>query len=162
LSQTIGLNIPVIIFAGPNESTFTLNHIGDHIVDESVFVPDLLGFEIFFVLFVVDIFENILESAVIFLEDSILGAQIKRVFSLKSELETAVGKFSDAFIGVVHTETDTPTVVFKNLHCFLFTSVFRGEDDLEGSWSIDNEISATILVTESVSADNDRLCPAGN
>lgn len=43
---------------------------------------------------VVNVLENILEPSIIFLQDCILGAEIKRVLALKSVLERRVSKVS--------------------------------------------------------------------
>ncbi len=53
LSEAIRLDISIVIFASPNKSSVTLDHVGDHIIDKSVFIPDFLSFELWFVFGVV-------------------------------------------------------------------------------------------------------------
>jgi hypothetical protein len=39
LSDNIGLDISIIVLAGPNKATIALHGIGYHIIDQSVLVP---------------------------------------------------------------------------------------------------------------------------
>lgn len=45
LSDWIGLNVTVVIFASPDESTLRFHGIGYHIVDQTVFIPNFFGFK---------------------------------------------------------------------------------------------------------------------
>jgi len=95
LSNAIGLDITVVVLASPDESTFRLEHVGNHIIDQSVFVPDAVGFEFSLVGFVVDLSKDVLESSVVLLEDSVLGRQVERVLSVEGILERSMSEFSD-------------------------------------------------------------------
>ena len=46
LSHNIRLNVTVVILAGPNETAARLETLGDHIVNETMFVPDLRFLEV--------------------------------------------------------------------------------------------------------------------
>ena len=102
LGEAVALNITIIVFACPHISSFRFDHIGNHVIDQSVFIPNLLSLKLFLIALFVDALEGVLEPAVINLQDGVLGGEIERIFSRKSELETAVCKLFDAFIGVVH------------------------------------------------------------
>ena len=102
LGEAVALNITIIVFASPDISSFRFDHIGNHVIDQSVFIPNLLSLKLFLIALFVDALEGVLEPAVINLQDGVLGGEIERIFSRKSELETAVCKLFDAFIGVVH------------------------------------------------------------
>ena len=102
LGEAVALNITIIVFASPDISSFRFDHIGNHVIDQSVFIPNLLSLKLFLIALFVDALEGVLEPAVINLQDGVLGVEIERIFSRKSELETAVCKLFDAFIGVVH------------------------------------------------------------
>ena len=125
-----------------------------------MFIPDLLGFELSFVLCVVDFFKDIFESAIILLQDSVLSGEIQRIISLESEFEAAVSKSFNTLISVVHAETNS-TVSFElvDFHLF-FSSVISLKDDLKSSRFVDCEISGFILVSEGVSANDDGLLPS--
>lgn len=73
-----------------------------------------------------------------------------------------MSEFSDRFIGVVHTHTNTTSEIFVDLHNLLFTTVLGSVDNFERSRTINLEVSGSVLVTESVSSDNDRLLPLRN
>jgi hypothetical protein len=81
---------------------------------------------------------------------------------LKSEFETAVSEIFNAFINVVHTHTDTSfSFKFENLHFFFFT-LSISEDYLESSWFINDKISGSVLITESMSSNNNWFFPSWN
>ena len=160
MSKTITLNITVVIFAGPNVSTLRFDHVSNHIIDQSVFVPDLLGFEFRLVSFFINLLEDIFESAIVLFQDGVFGGHVQWVFSFKGELETAVSKTLNALINIVHTQTDTTfSFELEHFHSLLFSfSVL--ENEFESSWSVDDKICGFVLVAECVSADDDGLFPA--
>jgi hypothetical protein len=162
LSKAVALHITIIILASPHVSTFRFDHIGNHIVNESMLIPEFLFFELFLVGFFVDSLEGILESAVVFFHDGIFGSQIERVLSLEGEFEATVGESFDTFVSVVHSHTNSSLsgeVVDLEL---LNSAVISSEGHFELSRFGDNKVSGSVLVTVSVSADDDRFLPAGD
>lgn len=95
LSNNIGLNVTIVILASPNVATWGLNSVSDHIVDQSVLVPEFLSLELFLVGSLVKVLKDIFEAAIVFLKNSVLGTHVKRVVALKCELETSVSEASD-------------------------------------------------------------------
>lgn len=73
LGNSIALNIAVIIFAGPNVSSFRLDHISHHIVYKSMLIPNLEIFKLFYILFIIDFLEDILEPSIVFLQNGVFG-----------------------------------------------------------------------------------------
>lgn len=125
-------------------------------------IPDLLRFELGLVLLLVDFLEDILEPAVVGLQDGVLGGQVERVLAGKGELEAAVGELLDTFVGVIHGKTHTAlSFVLVDLHPPL-SPVVSTEDDLEGSRLVDSKISGLVLISEGMPADYDRLLPSGD
>ena len=92
LGQKIALDISVVIFAGPYIPTIRLDDIGNHIVNEAVLIPQFFGFKFLFILRIVQTLENILEFAIVFLEDRVFGGKVQRVILGKSVLEAGVGE----------------------------------------------------------------------
>jgi hypothetical protein len=50
LSNGIGLDVSVVVLASPDKASLGLYGVGDHVVDESVLVPNALGLELWLVL----------------------------------------------------------------------------------------------------------------
>lgn len=65
---------------GDDEATIALDHLRDHVIDKSMFVPDALGIEVLLVVRLKDLLEDILKPPVVFLENSIFGAHIQGHF----------------------------------------------------------------------------------
>ena len=95
LSNGVGLHVTVVVLAGPYEFTRGFEALGDHVVDQPVLIPDASGIEILFVLFLVDVFKDILEAAVVPLQDGVLGGHVERPFLLQGLDKTGMSKVCD-------------------------------------------------------------------
>ena len=160
LSDDIRLDITVVVLAGPDEATAGLDGIGDHIVDETVLVPETSGLELLLVVGLVDLLEDVLEATVVSLEDSVLGGQVAGVVASESVLHARVGEASDGLVSVVHAHEDTSALEVEHLELGGVASVSRGEGHGELAGSLGAEIGGSVLITEGVSANNDGLGPA--
>ncbi len=69
-------------------------------------LPYVLSLELLFVLLVVDGLEDVLEGAVVLLQDRVLGRHVQRVAAVQRVLEAAVRKVLDRLGRVVHTQGD--------------------------------------------------------
>ena len=154
------MNISIIVFAGPNVTSIRLDHVCDHIVNQSVLVPQFLGFKLLLVLFLINFLESVLESSVVLLQNGVFGGQVERVFSLESKLEATVSESFNTLISVVHSHTNSSlSCELMDFHLFL-TSVVSLEGDLKGSRLVNNKVSGSVLISMGVSANNDWLFPA--
>jgi hypothetical protein len=124
-------------------------------------VPDVLGVKVLLVSGLVDLLEDVLETAIVLLQDGVFGAHVQREALSKSELETGVGEAADGVISVVLGLSDTATLEIVDLDG-LGLAAHRGVDELKLSRSRNDTVSSTVLVTESVTTDDDGLGPAGN
>ncbi|MNU95002.1 hypothetical protein D3C71_850050 [compost metagenome] len=109
----------------------------------------------------VDFFEDILEAAVIGLEDGVLRGEVNRPLAHQAIIHGGAGEFADGFVEVVHGKSHASArgiedVLFDDL------AVFTDELDRQLALAGELEIGCLVLVAESVTADNDRLGPAGN
>ena len=153
LSEAVRLDITVVVLASPHETTFGFHHICNHIVNESVLIPDTSLSEFSLVLFFIDCLEDILEVSIVSLEDGVLGRKVERNLTVNSVLEARVSELFDGLISVVHAHTDTTTIgVVVNFHDLLLATVLRSEDNLKSTSFLDLEISSSVLITESVSS----------
>ena len=160
MSKTVTLDITIIVLTGPDKPSLGLDHISHHIINQPVFIPDFLGLKLCLIGLLIDLFKDVLEPAVILLQDSVLGGHIKWVFPFKGELERAVSEVLNALIDVVHAHSDTTlTLKFEDLHALLFAlSVLK--HDFECTRSVYHEVCCFVLIAECVSADHNRLLPA--
>lgn len=90
MGKRVRLHIPVVVFASPNIPSFGLNAKSDHIINETMFVPEFAGLKLFSVVLLVDLLEDILEPAVILLQNGVLGAHVQRHAALESVAERGV------------------------------------------------------------------------
>jgi hypothetical protein len=82
LGNNVGLDITIVVLASPYETTIGLDTVCNHIINESVFIPQFLAFIFSLVGRLIDLFKNVLESAIIFLQYGVLCAQIQRISSV--------------------------------------------------------------------------------
>lgn len=89
------MDITIVVFAGPDVSSLTLDDLGDHIVDESVLIPEFLLLELGLVGVLVEGLEDILESTVIFLEDGIFSGHVEGIVAAKGVFEASMSEGFD-------------------------------------------------------------------
>lgn len=142
-----------------NEATLRLDHLGNHIVDETVLVPDTLGVKLLLVVLLEDLLEDVLEAAIVFLENGVLGAHVEGQTLEEGDLEAGVGEAADGVIGVVLGLGNTTASVVEDLDGLRLTTL-RGVDQLEPTGTRDDSVGGTVLVTEGMTADDDGLGPA--
>lgn len=127
-----------------------------------MFIPNLFSFKCFFVLFIVNLLENIFEFSVVFLQNSVFGCQIQRICPVQGELEGTVGEFFNTLISVVHTHTNASfSLILEDLHFGLF-SISSLEKNCKCARLIYFKIGGFVLVSKSVSTDDDRFFPSRN
>jgi hypothetical protein len=95
LSNDIRLNITIVVFTGPKESTVGFDCVSNHVIDKSMFIPKTGSIELCFVFFIKNLLEDIFESSIVFLHDSILGCQVAWVDSCKRIFEAFMCKSYD-------------------------------------------------------------------
>lgn len=163
LGDDVGLNIPVIVFAGPDEPSIGFYNLGNHVIDQSVIVPKSFGFKLSFVGRIINVFENVFEESIIFFKDSIFGGHIQGHVSIERKLEGRMSESNDRFFGVIHSNGNSSfSSVIINFVVLAISGIFSFESNSESSRSIDDEISSFVLIPESMSSDDDRLCPSRN
>ncbi len=123
-------------------------------------IPYFLSFELLAVLGFVYFLEYILEATIVLLQDGVFSGEIKGVLSGKCKFETALSKLLDTLVSVVHRQTHA-ALSFKTVHfCTLLFSAFSSKNHLKRPRLIDCKISSLVLITKSVSSDDDRFFPS--
>ena len=159
LCDGVGLHVAVVILAGPDVAARPLHGRGDHVVDQTMFVDDLLLVELRLELLVEDLLEDVLEPAVIDLEDGVLGREIDRITLRQALIERGAGEIGDRVIEIVHCERNASAgrlVDFPLDHLAVLADEFHRQHALAGEL----EVGGAVLVAEGVAADDDRLGPA--
>ena len=72
LCHNVGLDISIIILAGPQETSLTLYHVCHHIIDQSVLIPELSALKFRAVFTLINVLEDVLEATIILLQNCIL------------------------------------------------------------------------------------------
>lgn len=103
LSNNIRLYITIVVLAGPNDSSTTLECLSNHIVNKSVLVVNSLGNELILELLLVSLLENILEKTIILLKNCVLGRKLKWHFSVQSVSHARLGEGLNGSLSVEHT-----------------------------------------------------------
>jgi len=127
-----------------------------------VFIPYLTALELSLIVFLIDLSENILEASIVALENGVLGAQIQRIVPVDSILEAGMGEGYNGFIGVVHSHENSTVLEVEDVEGLGLAAISRSELNLELSSAINNIVCSTILVTESMTANNNGLRPCWN
>jgi len=161
LSNNIGLDITIVVLTRPNKASLALEHLSDEIIDESVLVVNASGDEFFLVVSLIDILKDFHEEAVIFLQDRVFSGEFEGHATVEGVSHAGACKGFDRFVCVEHA--NVAASVFK-VHDLLrndITAIIGSECDVDFASFGHDVVLAPVLVTESVSSDNDRLGPAG-
>ena len=73
LSDNVGLDIAIVVLAGPHNAALTLDDLGNHVVNKTVLVVNTLGLHLVDVVVLVLFLEDVNEQTVVLLQDGVLG-----------------------------------------------------------------------------------------
>ena len=76
LCNGIGLYIAIVVLTGPYKVTVPFQGAGHHVIDQAVLIYDTCSLELRLELILINVFEDIFETAIVFLEDGVLGAEV--------------------------------------------------------------------------------------
>jgi len=84
LSNDIRLNISIVVFTGPHESSVGFDCVSNHVINKSMFIPESSSFVLCFIVFFINFLEDIFKSAIVFLHNCVFSGQIAWEISRKS------------------------------------------------------------------------------
>ncbi|MEY3656080.1 MAG: hypothetical protein RL114_438 [Actinomycetota bacterium] len=114
-------------------------------------------------LIVEDFFKQVLELAVVCLEDGVLRAHVHGVVAGESVTERSTCEVADAVIEVVHTHCNaTVRAVVSDGEFHWLAAIFGLECHCDGAFTRNLEVGCLVLVTMCVTTDHDGLCPTWN
>ena len=141
-------------------ATGALDHLSNHVVNEAVLVPDTLGLKLLAVSGLVDLLENVLEAAIVLLEDRVLGAHVQGQALGNGELERGVSEAADGLCCVVLGLSNAAALLEVEDLNLLGLATLRCEDHGQLAGAADDRVLGAVLVTEGVAADDDGLLPS--
>nr|GFC44720.1 hypothetical protein [Tanacetum cinerariifolium] len=159
LGYGVALHVAVVVFAGPHKVTVPLQRRSHHVVNQAVLVGDASFLELSEVILLVDFLEDVLEAAIVLLQDGVLGAQVQRPALHQGLVEAGVRKAPNRLVGVVHGQRHPVVLEVEHFKRLRFAAVFGGEGDGELALAFGYEVGSAVLVTEGVAADADGRRP---
>ena len=102
LRDNVGLDVTIIVFAGPDIAARPFERRCDHVVDQAVFVGDPDGVEPGFEFVLEYLLEQVFEAAIIGLQDRVFGREIDRIFPVQAVIERGTGKITDRIVKIIH------------------------------------------------------------
>ncbi|KCZ86404.1 NADP-dependent isocitrate dehydrogenase [Hyphomonas adhaerens MHS-3] len=160
LGNRVGLDVAVIVLAGPDIAAGPLHAGCNHVVDQAVLIGAAELGELVSKLGVEDFLEDVLEAAVIGFQDRVLGRQVDRPLALQAIVHAGAGEVADRLVEVVHAHGDTGAGEVEH---FEFLGVGPvGGFPLHGqlAFARHEEVGGLVLVAKCVTADDDRTGPA--
>ena len=161
LRHRVGLNVAVVVLAGPDIAARPLERGGHHVVDQPVLVPDALLLERGLELLLVDLLEEVLEAPVIGLEDRVLGGQVHRPAEVEPVVQRGPREVEDRGVEVVHGHGHARARRVEDL-ALDHLAVRALEAEREPAGSGEAEIGRAVLVAIGVAAHDDGFRPAGD
>lgn len=129
--------------------------ICDHVVDETVLVPQSIGFKVLLVCGIVDLLEVVLPLAIVAFKNGVLGRHVHRDLLGERHLEGRVRKVPDTLYGVIHSKTCSCGREVEDLESLLAATIIGSVDELELSGLLDDDISRTVLISMGVTSNDD-------
>ena len=161
LGHDVGLDVAVVVLARPDEAARPFDGRGHHVVDQTVLIGQACSLEVSGEFPVEHVLEDVLEAAVIGFQDGVLGRQIDREIAAEAEGEAGAGELGDRVIEVVHAHGHASRRELEHL-MLDDLAVVAGEGHHQLAGAGDQEVGGLVLVAEGVTADHDRLGPAGH
>eukprot|EP00128_Syssomonas_multiformis_P005792 Colp12_sorted_trinity150504_noHs@29020 len=162
LGNRVRLDITIIVLACPDVTTVCLEAVGNHVIDETVLVPDAGSLELGLVLVFIEFGKDVLEAAIIALEDGVLGAEVEGPLLKEGVLEAGTSKIVDGLVEVVHAKSNTTARVVEDLDVNRLAAISGSELQFKLAGTRDHQVSGTVLVTKGVTTDNNGLSPTGD
>ena len=159
LRHDVRLHVAVVVLAGPDIAARPFHRRRHHVVDQPVLVGDLLLVELGLEFGVEHLLEDVLEAAVIDLEDGVLGREIERIAARQRIVHRGAGEIADRVVEIVHRHGDARAREFEHLVLDLLAV---GADIAQRELGLGRhpDVGGAILVAIGVAADDDRLGPA--
>ena len=160
LRHDVGLHVAVVVLAGPDIAAFPLQGGGDHVVDQPVLVDQAGRLELVGEFGVEDGLEDVLEVAVIGLEDRVLVAEVHAVAARQAVVQAGAGEALDAGVEVVHRpSTHAGALEVEVAELDRAAAVGRGEGHGHLAGAGDLHLDRAVDVAIGMAADDDRLRP---
>ena len=151
-------HVAVVVLAGPDKAALAADDTGHDVIDQAVEIGDACGLELFPVLGIIHLLEDVLEGVVILLGNGVLGTEPEILFAFQCVVEAAAGKAVDGGILVVLPLQDTGTLKVVD-RGGLPGAVVAGVDQLRPAGAGDAELGALVHVAVGVAGNGDGLCP---
>ena len=160
LGDGVGLDISVVVLAGPDKFPVPFEGRSHHVINQAVFIDGALGVHALFEFRLVDFFENVLETAVVLFENGVFGGQVQGPTFEQSLVKTGSGKASYGFFGIVHGHSHPIALVLVNLP-FLDLAILTLKTHGQFSLALDHHVGGPVLVSEGMATNADRGGPVG-
>ena len=165
LSNNVWLYVTIIVLASPNETSFTFNCLGYHIINKAMLITASNCQHFVLVILFVFFSKNIHEESVVFLKNGVFSRKLEGEFTLDTVLEARFSKWSNWFISVEHTKVAASIWRLFELMNQLSgrcTSISWCENKFNFTSFCDYVVLAAILVSISVSTNDNWLSPSWN
>lgn len=126
-----------------------------------MFVPKLFLSKYLFIVFLINIFENVFESTIVLFQNSVFSAHVQRIVPVDCILETRMSKSCDRLVRVIHTHQNAWSFKIVSLHFYWrFRLVIRFKNHSERAGLLSYVICGSVLISKGVSTNNYWLGPS--
>lgn len=115
LSNTVVFNVSIVVLACPDIAPIRFHHVGHHIINQSVLVPNLFWLVQLLVCFVIQFREGVFEPTVVPLENCVLRSEVQGQLLVQSIFQASLCKLSYFLISIRKCHGDA-SLVFEVKH----------------------------------------------
>lgn len=106
--------------------------------------------------------EDILETAIISLQNGVLGRHVQRPFFLQSHDKAGMSKVSNALVGIVHSHDNSAAIFEGEQRMLDGRSAIGSIGDFHFSRSRNDNVASFVLIAVGVTSNANGFSPAGN
>src|SRR5216684_1455225 len=162
LGDRVGLHVAVVVLARPQVAAVPLEARGYHVVDQAVLVGKFRCVKLALELFLENLLEQILETAIVDFENGVFGGEIYRILALQAVVETGAREAADRLVQIEHRQADARARGLEHLALDRRSAARGLERELDRSRAVKLDLGGARMVPEAVTGDDDREIPVGN
>ena len=92
MSDDVRLDVTIVVFAGPHETTTAFDNLRHNIINETMLIPQTLSLHLIEVLFTIDALESVDKKSIILLKNGVLARHLEREVTVESVAEASASK----------------------------------------------------------------------
>ncbi|ESS69226.1 hypothetical protein TCDM_01967 [Trypanosoma cruzi Dm28c] len=160
LSNTVGLDVTIVVLASPYVTTLTFHDVSNHVINKAMLIPNASFLVFRLVGRFVHLRKNIFESTVVTFQNSVFRREIQWPFLGECVLKATLCEVFNAFIRVVHAHQNTTGFKIKHLLHLRRTTTFGDKVNFKRPRLVYNQVRRPVLIPKGMASNHNGMLPS--